>query len=57
MPVLVKNAVADHEGLMWPLIVIITAIASTDAVELSEAEAEEVIETFFLRVTDIRFNY
>ena len=53
MPVLVQNAVADHKGLMWPLFVIVTAITSTDAIELPEAEAEEVIETFSLCVADI----
>ena len=56
MPVLVQNAVADHKGLMWPLFVIVTAITSTDAIELPEAEAEEVIKTFGLKVSDITFN-
>ena len=57
MPVLIKNAVADNEGLMWTLLIIITAIASAYAVELSETEAEEVVETFLLRVTDERFDH
>ena len=57
LPVLIKNSVADEQGLMWPLLIIITKIRTADAVELSKAEAEEVIETFLLRMTDIRFNY
>ena len=42
---------------MWTLLIIITAIASAYAVELSETEAEEVVETFLLRVTDERFDH
>ena len=56
MPVLIKNAIADHKGLMWPLFVIVPAITSTDAIKLSEAEAEEVIQAFGLKVPDIAFH-
>ena len=56
LPVFIKNAVADHVGLMWSLFVVVTAIASADAVELPKAEAEEVIQTFGLKVSMIAFH-
>ena len=42
MPVLIKNAIADHKGLMWPLFVIVPDYRETTSLP----EVGESVKSF-----------